>query len=334
MPKTPSSSDPRKTLIDPDLLEPLEMVPEIETLAETLAERREFLPVLAKELQGPPAPQLETFWIPGYQGDPDIEVHLVDPSPGTKGRGAYLYIHGGGYVMFRADRDPALLQDIAMENECIVLAVEYRLAPETPFPGALNDNYASLLWLHANADRLGVDPERIAIGGESAGGGHVAALALAARDRGEVKIAFQMMIYPMLDDRTGSTVSVPDHIGNFLWTRNSNRFGWSALLGVPAGSDDVPIGAVPARATDLAGLPPTFIGTAALDLFLQENLDYARRLIEAGVPTELYVEPRGFHGFDLLVPMAPCSQRFTSIWKSALSRALARQTDSSNSSPT
>lgn len=323
--KSSSSIDQHKMLIDPDLLEPLEMVPHLETLAETLAERRALLPPLTKELRGPPAPQVETFWISGYQDDPDIEVHLIDPSPGSKDRGAYLYIHGGGYVMFRADRDPALLQDIAMENDCIVLAVEYRLAPETPFPGALNDNYAALLWLHANADRLGIDSERIAIGGESAGGGHAAALALAARDRGEVKIAFQLLIYPMLDDRTGSSVPVPDHIGKFLWTRNSNHFGWSALLGVPAGSDDVPVGAVPSRAPDLSGLPPTFIGTAALDLFLQENLDYARRLMEAGVPTELYVEPRGFHGFDLLAPMAPCSKRFTNIWQSALNRALAQR---------
>lgn len=319
---TDKPDDYRLDLVDRELLPWLALVPDVDTTAETLAERRRFLPTLSREKLPPPAPELETFRIPGYRGDPDIEVHMVDPDPGATGRGAYLYIHGGGYVMFRGDRDPALLQGVAQDNGCVVLAVEYRLAPETPFPGSLNDNYAALLWLHSNAERLGIERNRIAIGGESAGGGHAAALAIAARDRNEVKVAFQLLIYPMLDDRAGQLSRVPDHIGHLLWNRRSNDFGWSALLGIPAGSEQVPPGSVPAREADLAGLPPTFIGTAALDLFSLENVDYANRLIAAGVPTELYVEPLGFHGFDLLAPSTEAGMRFTHMWKNALKRAL------------
>src|SRR4029077_17645569 len=145
-------------------------------------------------------------------------------------------------------------QRTAQSCNCVVVSVEYRLAPETPFPGALEDNYTALRWLYANAETLGVDRNRIAIGGESAGGGHAAALAIAARDRKEVPVIFQLLIYPMLDDRTGSSRPVPPHIGEFIWTAQSNVFGWSSLLGVPAGSAKVPAGAVPARVEDLSGL--------------------------------------------------------------------------------
>jgi acetyl esterase/lipase len=227
-----------------------------------------------------------------------LRVYLVNPGPpGGAPRPAILHIHGGGFVVGAARRWLPYLQGIAAALDCLIVTVDYRLAPETPFPGALEDNYSALGWLHANAAALGVDPRRLILMGESAGGGHAAMLAIAARDRGEIPIAYQMLIFPMLDDRTGS-VRVPHGAqGALWWSAAQNRFGWSALLGQPAGSSNVPIGAVPARVPDLRRLPPTFIGVGSIDLFVDEDVDHARRLIDAGVATELVVVPGAFHGF-------------------------------------
>ena len=216
------------------------------------------------------------------------------------------------------------MQQVAREHDCVVVTVDYRLAPETRFPGSLEDNYAALNWLRLSANLLGVDPSRIAVMGESAGGGHAAMLAIAARDRGEVPIAFQLLIYPMLDDRTGSSRQVPPYVGVYIWVPASNRFGWSSLLGVPAGSKTVPAGAVPARVENLAGLAPAFIGVGAIDLFVDEDVNYARRLINAGVPTELCVVPGGYHGFDIIAPDAARSIAFRAAWHAALAKAFAR----------
>ncbi len=221
------------------------------------------------------------------------------------------------------DAVPAL-QKLALKHDCLVVTVDYRLAPETRFPGALEDNYAALRWLHEHAEELGVDRKRIAVMGESAGGGHAAALAIAARDRGEFPICQQILIYPMLDDRTGSSRQPAPWIGTFIWNRAANRFGWSSLLGVPAGSAKVPEGAVPARIGDLSGLPPAFIGVGSIDLFIDEDIDYARRLIDAGVATELRVVPGGYHGFDELAPAAPASVRFAEARDAAIARGFAR----------
>jgi acetyl esterase/lipase len=213
------------------------------------------------------------------------------------------------------------VQGIATDCHCVVVSVDYRLAPETRYPGSLEDNYAALKWVHAHAAELGIDPNRIAVGGASAGGYHAASLAIQARDRNEVPIVFQLLVYPALDDRTGSTNPAPPAIGNFMWNASANRLAWSALLGVPAGSSLVPAGAVPARAASVAGLPPAWIGAGSLDLFVEEDMEYARRLVHAGVATELMVVPGAFHGFDLVVPDAEVSRRFSASWKSALRKA-------------
>jgi hypothetical protein len=160
-------------------------------------------------------------------------------------------------------------------------------------------------------------------GGGLQRGGHAAALAIAARDRGEVPVMFQVLIYPMIDDRTGTDSSVPAHIGTFVWTRESNRSGWEALLGQAPGLATVPPGSVPSRVESLSGLPPAWIGVGALDLFVGEDMEYARRLIEAGIPAQLEVVPGAFHGFDIIVPGAGVSARFTESWRAALQRAFA-----------
>ncbi len=308
--------------VDPELADTLDDLPSTDLDATTLADWRA-LPSGSPSPLPPPAPALQRRHVPGLPGEPEVEIVLVDPSPGRQGRGAFMHIHGGGYVLFAAARDPVALQKLAMDDDIVIVAVDYRLAPETPFPGALNDNYAALLWLYRQADALGVDRDRIAVGGESAGGGHAAALAIAARDRGEIPIAFQSLLYPMLDDRVGSGVGPVAQIGRHVWTRASNHFGWSSHLGRLAGEAEVPALAVPARVAELSDLPPAFIGCGGLDLFIDENIAYAQRLIAAGVPTELLVVPGAYHGFDLAAPQAGVSRRFTAAWRSALRRAIA-----------
>jgi acetyl esterase/lipase len=273
---------------------------------------------------GMSAPELQPrkAKVPGRGGAADIPILIIDQRPDQKNKTAVLYIHGGGYVLGSADTNLRNAQDIAQGTDSLVVSVDYTLAPEAVFPTALEQNYAALGWLHQNAGQLGADAARIGISGDSAGGGHAAQLAIAARDRKEFPIAFQCLIYPMLDDRTGSTHRVPPHIGHFVWTEAANRFGWSSLLGIPAGSKSVPPGSVPARVKDLSGLPPTFIGIGSIDLFFEEDVEYARRLALAGVSTELFVVPGAYHGFDIIAPDARLSVQFRDVWHSAIRRAL------------
>lgn len=280
---------------------------------------------LSDDYAQPPgaAPPFTRRLIPGARGAPDVPVYIIGQR-GAPARPAILHIHGGGYILGRAVDALPNLQKLALKHDCLVVTVDYRLAPETRFPGSLDDNYAALRWLHDHAEELGVDRHRIAVMGESAGGGHAAALAIAARDRGEFPICQQILIYPMLDDRTGSTRQPAPWIGTFIWNRAANRFGWSSLLGVPAGSATVPEGAVPARVRNLSGLPPAFIGVGSIDLFIDEDIDYARRLIDAGVATELQVVPGGYHGFDELASAAPASVRFAAARDAAIARGFGR----------
>lgn len=217
--------------------------------------------------------------------------------------------------------DDQYVEPLTDAVDCVVVSVEYRLAPDVPFPGPLEDCYAALTWLYTHAGALGVNPQRIAIGGGSAGGGLAASLGLLARDRGEVPVCFEVLMYPMLDDRnTRSAQEVgSDHP---VWDRAGNRFGWQCYLGREPGGEDVPDHAAPARAENVSGLPPTFIGVGELDLFLDENIEYARRLLRAGVPTELHVYPGAYHGFDVFVPAAGVSRRAREDVARALRHAL------------
>jgi acetyl esterase/lipase len=268
-------------------------------------------------------PQVVKRVIPGFDKDPNVPIYVIGAEPGAV-KPAVLHIHGGGFIAGSARGNIGLTQRIAAGCDCVVVAPEYRLAPETPFPGPLNDNYAALLWMYAHAREVGVDPDRIAVMGESAGGGLAAMLAIAARNRRQVPIVLQVLIYPMLDDRTGSTHSVPGFMGQFIWTRQNNRFGWSAFLGEPAGSVSVPPGSVPARVRNLAGLPPAYIGVGSIDLFANEDIEYAKRLMDSAVPTELLVIPGGFHAFDFIAPDALLSKEFTHAWQNALRRAFVK----------
>ncbi|WP_417451904.1 alpha/beta hydrolase [Kordiimonas sp.] len=258
------------------------------------------------------------------RGGHEVSVFIVNARPGEK-RPGILHMHGGGYIAGAAKWEIRYMQDVAAALDCIVVSVEYRLAPETTYKGSVEDNYAGLVWMYRGAASLGLDPERIAVMGESAGGGHAARLAITARDRGEVPLVLQALVYPMLDDRTGSTHFPPAHIGAVGWDAKANRFGWQSFLGQEPGTASVPAAGVPARVKDLSGLAPAFIEVGGVDLFVSEDIQYANRLLEAGVATELLVVPGAFHGFDRVAPETYPARQFINAKLDALRRAFGQK---------
>jgi len=264
----------------------------------------------------------QDHFVPGSRkDDPAVRVRSYRPIDQPSKLPALLWIHGGGYVMGDIEQDDRVMKQLVNRIGCVAVSVDYRLAPEHPFPAPVEDCYAGLKWLFGHADELGVERSRIAIGGASGGGGLAAGLALMVRDRGEVPVAFQLLIYPMIDDRnvTPASYAITDPR---MWHRESNRLGWKAYLGRDGGGADVSPYAAASRATDLSKLPPAYIPVGALDLFVDENIEYAQRLIQAGVPTELHVYPGAFHGFDLFAPSAKVSKQFKADRDNALKRAL------------
>jgi acetyl esterase/lipase len=258
---------------------------------------------------------------PGPPGDPDVMVRIYQPENRPETLPALLWIHGGGYVLGSVDGDELSAKAMTLGFNCVVASVEYRLAPEHPYPAPVEDCYAALKWLFDNASQFGVDPERIAIGGPSGGGGLAAGLGLLARDRGEVKVAYQYLIYPMIDDRNTAQADkdLPD---TPVWSRANNLAAWRAYLGHEPGGEDVSPYAAAARAEDVSGLPPTYIGVGTPDLFRDENFAYAQRLLAAGVPTEFHVYTDGFHGFERFAPESDAAQRFVTDRTRVVSRAL------------
>lgn len=312
-------------LVDPEIAPLIDQFPALEFSPEALPGIRvginEMLAQMASLAPPFPTVAVSERRVPGPAGAPDVRVLIYQPKEAARPVPGMLWIHGGGYVIGSADMDDAKCKALVAELGCAIVSVDYRLAPETPHPGPVEDCYAALKWLHANAAELGVDPGRLAISGESAGGGLAAGLGLLTRDRGEVPLCFQLLVYPMIDDRTVTTQNPHPYVGEYVWTTAANRFGWAALLGQEPGSAGVSPYAAAARADDLAGLPPTYIAVGALDLFLEENLEYARRLVRAGVPTELHLYPGAIHGFPMVAD-ATVSKAYTRDMMGALRRAL------------
>jgi acetyl esterase len=308
-------------LVDREVLPILEIFPAMELNGETLAAIRATPPPAAPGVA--PGDPPEVINVPGPPGAPDIALRVFVPKGEARRRPAIYHIHGGGYVLGTAAMMDAANSARAAEQDAVVVAVDYRLAPETAFPGPLEDCYAGLGWIAAQAPRFGIDPDRIVVLGESAGGGLAAALTLLARDRGGPRIAGQFLIYPMLDHRTGSEDEVTSNplTGEFIWTREHNQFGWRALRGAePIGPQRMGYFS-PALATDLSGLPPCFLVTGSLDLFLEEDVDYALRLIRSGVPTEFHSYAGAIHAFDMVMEAA-VSRRFAADLGSAIKRGL------------
>ena len=259
--------------------------------------------------------------VPGPEGVPEVPVRVYRPVKGSGTLPAVLWIHGGGYVIGGVEEEDLACQHVSEAVGCVVVSVGYRLAPEHPFPAPLEDCYAALKWIAGSASQFDVDPARIAVVGASSGGGLAAGLALLVRDRAEVSIAFQAPIYPMVDDRnvTPSSREITDPR---LVNRETSINAWRAYVGEIAGGEDVSPYAAAARGTDLSGLRPAYVAVGTLDAFLDEDIEYARRLMAAGVPTELHVYPGLFHGSDAMVPTAASSVRFIADRDAALKRAL------------
>jgi acetyl esterase/lipase len=308
-------------LVDPDLGAFLEAFPTLTITAENLSAVRSARSAVLDQV--PPAPNsvsVKEMFVPGPDGAPPVRLKLYRRKEGAAGpRPAILHLHGGGYIMGNPEFMGPMCALWADVFDAVVLAPAYRLAPETRYPGSIEDAYATLAWAWGETGTLGIDPARIAVAGESAGGGLAAALALLVRDRGEYRLCHQQLIFPMLDDRTAVRADLSPMFGEFVWNNRSNYFGWACLLGQAPGSVDVSPYAAAARARSLAGLPPAFITTGALDLFTEENLEYARRLMAEGVPVELHVYPGAPHAF-----MQQAGARLTRDYMRDAMAALAR----------
>lgn len=270
---------------------------------------------------------IENIYVPGHD-EHEIMLRIFRPDNLTTPAPVLYWMHGGGFFLGDATQDDGFNGDIALELGILVISVEYRLAPENPFPTPILDCYHGLLGMAQRSEELGIDLERIAIGGNSAGGGLAAALALGVRDLGGPTIRFQWLIYPSLDDRnqTYSSYAITD---SRVWNRASNITAWDYYLNGLAGSDntvsysdDIMSYAAPARATDLSNLPAAYISIGTLDLFLDENITYAQRLLQAGVPTELRTYPGAFHASNIFVPDSEISKRWKEDERDALRRAL------------
>jgi acetyl esterase/lipase len=316
-----------KHLVDPDLYPLLDRYANYPLNAEVLPEQRKEIAASAPADDGAgdglPV-RVERVSVPRSYGKGSVPVVLILPTGPLSQRGAILHIHGGGYVKGSPDQVLLRLRQQVHTLDCVIASVDYALAPEFPFPVGVEDCYAALRWLHEHAADYNVDRARIGVAGESAGGGLAAAVALLARDRKGPRLAFQNLLYPMLDDRTGLR-GRPENpfAGEFVWPRESNGFGWDSLLGSVRGSDQVSPYAAPARAESLADLPSAYIAVGALDLLVDEDVEYAMRLSRAGVPVELVVYEGAVHGFNQ-APSAAVAQRATEDRMKALARSLRK----------
>jgi acetyl esterase/lipase len=264
---------------------------------------------------------IEDVYLRVAPGAAPLRVRLYRPRHAKQPLPAMLWLHGGGFLFGAPEFDQEHNIATARELGILIAAVDYRLAPAHPFPAPLEDAYGALKWLHAQAAALGVMPGRYAVAGSSAGGGLAAGLALLAHDRAEVPLAFQLLLYPMLDDRTVLRTDLDtSHLR--MWDAASNRYGWTSYLGRVPGAQGVSDYAAPARRADLTGLPAAWIGTGTFDLFHDENCAYARRLSAAGVPCALRVVDGAYHGFDAISRKAQVSRDFRSSYLAALRDAL------------
>jgi acetyl esterase/lipase len=317
----------RRDLIDPESRVPLDAllgflpggfnaIPDIVARRATVAQILASMPV-------PPNPNVETEdrTVPGPDGDPDVTVRIYRPV-GTSASTATLpgiyYIHGGGMVLGDVAGEDATASTLCEQVGAVVVSVEYRLAPEHPHPAPVEDCYAGLTWTAKNAAELGIDPTRLAVYGGSAGGGLALGTVLLARDRGGPALAFMMPIYPMIDD-TNTTASSQEITDIGIWDRAGNIEAWSWYLGGKPADQY----AAPTRATDLSGLPPAFIDVGTVDMFRDEDIAFATRLMQAGVPCELHVNPGSYHASEVFAPDAALSRRIWAMRVDALRRALA-----------
>lgn len=289
---------------------------------EDLAAARAVIEQTEAEATPPDTTGLEIVdrFVPGPAGAPEVRVRVYRPLSGQTGS-AILYLHSGGLILGGLESEHHLCTSFGRELGAVVVSVDYRLAPEHPFPAAIDDSYAAFIWLFAAGEELGIDTGHVAVVGRSAGGGLAAALTLMARDRGGPPACFQYLDVPMLDDRLESE-SMHSFTDVPVWDRANSEIAWRHYLGDAAGESGVSPYAAPARAIDLSGLPPAFIHTAQLNPLRDEGIAYAQRLLSAGIPTELHSSPGTFHGSNM-VPEATISRRLEAEQIAVLRQALA-----------
>ena len=309
-----------KHLVDPELAQALEGIRAQPLTAASLPADR--IALAAFQSSAPPAPgvAVEERLLPRPDGSA-LRVLVYAPAAPAR-TGGLLWFHGGGMVRGTADQYEAQSRYFAHLLGCVVVAIDYRLAPEDPYPAGLEDGCLALAWLHEVADELRLPRTRIAVAGESGGGCLAAALALYARDHGGPAISAQFLQNAMLDDRTGTAAEVDPlpNVGEFLWPAASNRFAWGAVLGHEPGTQTPPAYATPGRAENLAGLPPSYFCIGDLDLFLGENLRYVQNLLRRGVPTELHVYAGAYHGFMSFAKGARITKRAEQDFWGAMER--------------
>jgi acetyl esterase/lipase len=282
----------------------------------------QWLTRLQPKRKAPDDIQVDQIYVQSQDQTHKIRLRVYRPEAMSPGAAVLLWMHGGGLIIGSPEQNDRAMFHTVRHTGIAVVSVDYRLAPNHLFPTALEDCYAALKWVHAHAEALGVDPDRIAIGGESAGGGLAASLVQLAHDRGEIHPIFQLLIYPMLDDRSAIRTDV-SQVELLTWTPQNNQFGWESYLGHACGLDQVPPYAVPARRVELTGFPPAWIGVGTLDLFYDENVAYARKLQRDGVDCELVVIKGAFHGFDQFDYDLPVVQAFRQSQIEALRKQLA-----------
>ncbi|MFJ4647020.1 alpha/beta hydrolase [Streptomyces bobili] len=315
---------------DPELAAALELIKDMITPGMSMEDietvrRSPGIALLAQvDLTAGGAFEVEDRTVPGAEGSPEISLLICRPTAPApdRPRPVVYHVHGGGMVLGTNRVGVDQILDWARELDMVVVSVEYRLAPEHPYPAPVDDVYAGLLWTAEHAKELGADPERIVIAGASAGGGLTAALALLLRDRGGPRPVGQVLLCPMLDDRN-DTPSSHQMAGLGVWDRTANETGWTALLGEVRGGPDVSPYAAPARAEDLSGLPPAFLDVGSAETFRDEVVAYASRIWQAGGVAELHVWPGGFHGFDGFAPQATVSRAARTAQLEWLRRLLA-----------
>jgi len=296
-----------KHLVDSEIREFCESFPIHDFADDVMPALREGMASMLGEIGTPPETVIrEKITMPGYNGAPDVGGYLYKPRQPKNNAPAYLHIHGGGMIVGAPEHTDERCTRICDTFGITVLSTSYRLAPENPYPAALHDCYAVLSYLHGSAKKLGIDTARIAIGGESAGGGLAASLAIFARDQGEYPICHQQLVFPMIDNRTGALdYELDPNLGEFIWTAENNQYGWASYLGDIAAADAI----IPARTENLVGLPSAWIGVGDLDLFFTENKRYAQNLIDADISVTFDIYRGAPHGF-YLAPESHLSRTF------------------------
>ncbi|RVQ65025.1 alpha/beta hydrolase [Croceicoccus ponticola] len=307
-----------KPICDPELTKFVERFPQLDLTDASIGGVRELMSTDPKMFDVRLDPEVVLI-----SAEQPLSLFVYNPPSPNRSRPAIIHLHGGGLVMGSAEMSRTNMPAIAFDHDAVVVSVDYRLAPEHPFPAALDDTLAALQWLIANSEELGVDVSRVFVMGESAGGGIAAALCLRLRDEGADLLAGQILIYPMLDYRTGGptcAASIPPD-DEYIWTRANNRYGWTSYRGNFAVANERAGWFSPALAKSCEALPPAFLAVGSIDLFRDEAMEYARRLAASGVSTELHVMPDGVHGFDVACKAA-ISIRFSQILNAALSQMM------------